>query len=455
MIQDVIHTQPVPSVKGLPFLGNMLEFRRDPVEALYNAWKQAGDMFTINVGPRTFWIISDPKLAQEMLIEQKNVFQRPRMVHGGTILAYLLGTSVLTIDGEPWLNRRRMMQPIFHKQRIQAMGDTMLAAGQDMLQRWDEKPAGQPMNLNEELRLVTLDVINRTMFSTDVLPEVSKVGHSVEVGVHYVTNRTQSLVQIPENWPTPANRRFAQSQAALDEYLYRIIRQRRSSDQHPGDLLDMLLEARDEETGEGLDDEQVRNEVATVYGAGHETTSVALTWTWFALNHNPKVLKNLQEELDRVLGDRPPAVSDLPNLPYTQAIFEETLRVYPPVPMTFRVAEEATRLGEYAIPQGAFTGVAIYNIHHHPDYWEEPQRFMPERFLPENKEKLNRLAYVPFLTGPHLCIGNNFALMEGPLLLALMAQRYDLRMVPGQKIEREIAVTMRPKPAILVQRLER
>ena len=248
---------------------------------------------------------------------------------------------------------------------------------------------------------------------------------------------------------------FHQSLAALDEYLYGIIRSRRISDEHPGDLLDMLLSARDEDTGESMNDEQIRNEIATIYGAGHETTAVALTWAWFALHQHPEALKKLQEELDRVLQGRMPSVSDLPHLPYTQAVFEETLRKFPPVPMTVRVAYEDTQVGEYAYPRGTVAAISIYNIHHHPDYWEEPNRFSPERFLPENKEKLNRLAYIPFLAGPHLCIGNNFALQEGPLLLAMMAQRYDLKLVPGQEIIRDVAVTMRPKYGLIVQREKR
>jgi cytochrome P450 len=448
-------TREVPILKGLPFIGNIPDFRKDTVEAIYNGWKRAGDVFNIKVGPRTIRVISDPKLAQDVLIGQKQIFQRPRMVKGGTILTYLLGTSILTIDGDLWLSKRRMMQPIFHKQRIQAMGDQMVDAGAQMLKRWESRPADAPMNLSEEMKMVTLDIINRTMFSVDVLPDIDRVGSMMDVSLHYVADRTRSMVQIPESWPTPANLRFKQSRAILDEYLYKIIRERRNSGQHPGDLLDMLLAARDEETGEGMNDEQVRNEVATIYGAGHETTAVALTWAWYALNQNPDVLKKLQDEIDTVLQGRAPTIRDLPKLPYTLAVFEETMRAFPPVPLTVRIAYEDTQVGEYAFLKGTFTMIAIYNIHNHPEYWEAPGLFMPERFLPENKSKLNRLAYMPFLTGPHLCIGNNFALMEGPLLLAMMAQRYDLKLVPGQEIARDVAITMRPKYGLQVQRIPR
>ncbi len=440
----------IPVLRGQPILGSVAAFRKDPVGTLYAGFQKAGEVFDLKIGARTFRVISDSRLAYEMLVEKKHIFQRPKMMNGATILAYLLGTSVLTVDGELWLSKRRMLQPIFHKQRIQAMSDQMQDAGAQMLARWQKRPAGEQVNLSEEMKLVTLDIINRTMFSANVMGEVDRIGQSVDIGLHYITDKTRQIIPIPDSWPTPANRRFQKSHALLNDYLYGIIRQRRSSSEHPGDLLDMLLEARDEDTGEGMNDEQIRNEVATIYGAGHETTAVGLTWAWYALNQNAEVLEKLQAELRSVLGERLPTAADLPNLPSTAAIFDETLRDFPPVPMTLRIPEEDTTLGGYAFPRGTFTNVSIYNLHHHPAYWDEPERFLPERFLPENRGRINRQAYIPFLNGPHLCIGNNFALMEGPLLLATMAQRYNIRLVPGQKVEREVAITMRPKGGMQV-----
>jgi cytochrome P450 len=443
-----------PLIPGLPFFGNIFAFRRDPLKVLDEGWKDAGDLYQLELGPRTVWVISDPELVQNLFIEQKHIFQRPRMVHGGTVLSYLLGQSVLTIDGEEWLFKRRLMQPIFHRQRIHQMGQTMVQAGEDMLGRWDDYPEGKPVDLSEEMKVVTLDIINRTMFSTNVLAEIDQIGPIVDIGLHYIANRTRSMIQIPENWPTPANLRFNRARDRLDQFLYGIIRERRQSDEHPGDLLDMLLAARDEESGDYMTDEQVRNEVATVYGAGHETTAVALTWTWYALNQNPDVLARLQNEVDSVLKGRSPEVGDLPELPYTQAVFQETLRLYPPVPITIRVAFADTKLGEYAVPKGMVVSVVINNIHRHPDYWDKPERYLPERFLPENSDQIPHDAYIPFLTGPHLCIGNNFALTEGPLLLATMVQKYNIVLVPDQEIIRDVAVTMRPKGGMQV-RLEK
>ena len=440
----------IPVDKGLPILGRLLDFKRDTVGAIESAWRRHGDIVNINVGPRWLLLVSHPQLVQDVLIEQKQIFRRPNLINNGTALTPLLGQSVLTTDGDLWLLKRRLMQPIFHRQHIQQMGDKMADAGQSMLARWDAMPANQVINFNEEMKLVTLDIINRTMFSTNVLPEVQKIGHTIDVALQWLTKNAQTLIRIPERIPTPNNRRFVQARSTLDGYLYQLIAERRASSEKRGDLLDMLLDARDEDTGEGMNDEQVRNEVITIYGAGHETTAVALTWAWYALNQHPHVLKKLQAEVDTVLQGRTPTMADLPNLPYALQVFEETMRLYPPVPLSVRMAYEPTQLDGYAVPKGQLVALGIHNLHRHPNFWEQPEVFMPERFAPENKAKLNRTAYIPFFTGPHLCIGNNFALMEGQLLLAMTAQRYEVRMLSGQKVEREVAITMRPRGGLKV-----
>ena len=432
----------------------LLMLRNDLVGALDAVWQQQGDLANLQLGPRPMKIISNPVLARALLLEKKHVFHRPTQVKGGTALTPLLGLSVLTTDGDSWLIKRRIMQPIFHRTRIQAMGDKMAAAGADMLARWQAKSESEVFNLVEETKFVTLDIINRTMFSTNVMPAVDDVGHAVDIALTWLTANLRALIRIPVNVPTPANRRYLKAKSALDTYIYGLIAERRANAEQHGDLLDMLLSARDEDTGLGMTDDEVRNEVITVYGAGHETTALALAWTWHALNENPDVLAKLQHELDNVLAGRPPTMADLPKLPYTLAVFEESMRLYPPVPFTVRIAMQDTTLGDTALPKDQLVGLAITNVHRHPDYWPQPEKFTPERFLPENKATLNRDAYIPFLTGPHLCIGNSFALMEGQLLIAMMAQRFTVRELAGQNVEKLATITMRPKHGLMV-RLER
>jgi cytochrome P450 len=285
------------------------------------------------------------------------------------------------------------------------------------------------------------------MFSTDILKEVDQVGGVVDTMLDFVANRAGNPFALPARWNfIPSHKKFWDQRAKLDEYLFRMIRERRAAlaeGHRKNDLLEMLIEAQDVDTGEKMNDQQVRDEVSGIYGAGHETTALALTWAWHALNKHPEVLKRIRAEVDELGHDV--QAGDLANLPYTLAALEETMRLYPPVPMTVRVAFGQTELGGTPIPQGDLVGIVIRNIHRHPVYWPEPLEFRPERFLPENKGSLNRNAYMPFLSGPHMCIGNNFALMEGQLLLAMMVQKYDVAESPNQADEGKMTITMRPK----------
>ena len=445
----------MPRLRGLPLIGSLREFGRNSLAVADAGWKQLGDLYALPLGPRALYVVSHPDLAQAVLIDGKNIYQRSRAFEGGTPLTYVVGLGLLTTDGESWLARRRLMQPIFHRQRIHGMGEQMAAAAQRLLARWDALPDGAQVDLSREMKHVTLDIINRTMFGVDVLPEIDKIGQSVDVGLHYIAGRIRAPIRLPSRWPTPANRRLRAARSLLDSYLYRVIDERRASGEHPGDLLDMLLEARDEDTGLGMDDLQIRNEVASIYGAGHETTAVALSWAWYALNQHPQVLKRLQQEVDSVLAGQPPSVADLPRLPYTLMVLEEVMRLFPPVPFTARTAAVAGLLGDYTIPKDGVVLLAINNIHRHPDFWDDPEIFRPERFTPEAKAARHKLAYMPFLSGPHLCIGNNFALTEGHLLLAMMAQHYEPTLISKEPPERDIAVTMRPKGGLPVRLVRR
>jgi len=441
------NAESIPVYKGAPLVGATPEFQRDPLQFLESGWHKHGDHFIAKLGPRSMHIISNPLAAQEILTARKHVLRRSNGFEGGTPLTYILGLSLITTDGDGWLAKRRMMQPVFHRSNISAMGGKMQSAGEAMLERWAQIPAGKTVDLTKEMKLVTLDIINRTMFSTNVLPEVDQVGGVVDHAVDFIAARAGNPFALPARWTIiPSHKKFWDERAKLDEFLFRMIRERRvllANNKKKGDLLEMLIEAQDADTGEAMNDQQVRDEVAGIYGAGHETTALALAWAWHVLNKHPEVLAKLRAEVD-ALGPNVQA-SDMPNLPHTLAVLEETMRLFPPVPMTVRAAFEATEVGSTTIPQGHLAAIAIRNIHRHPDYWQNPLEFKPERFLPENKSTLNRSAYMPFLSGPHMCIGNNFSLMEGQLLLAMMAQKFDVIESPLQSDEGKMAITMRPK----------
>jgi len=447
----------IPVYKGGPVFGVFREFRRDSLAFFEHGWQTYGDHFVTKLGPMPMHVVSDPLLAQEALTTRKHILRRSQSFEGGTPLTYILGLSLITTDGDSWLLKRRMMQPVFHRSNILAMSDKMQSAGEAMLERWSQLAPDQRVELTREMKPVTLDIINRTMFSYDILREVDRIGGVVDSSLDFIAGRIGNPFALPARWTIiPSHKKFWDQRAKLDDYLFRMIRERRltlAEGKHKNDLLEMLIEAQDTDTGERMNDQQVRDEVSGIYGAGHETTALALTWAWHALNRHPKVLTKIRAEVD-ALGHNVHA-GDLPNLPYTLAVLEETMRRYPPVPMTVRVAYEHTVLGGITIPKGDLVSIVIRNIHRHPAYWQDPQEFRPERFMPENKASLNRNAYMPFLTGPHMCIGNNFALMEGQLLLAMMVQRYDVTESPSQSDEGRMAITMRPKYGMPVRITER
>ena len=450
-VKDIEKSLPV--YKGEPIFGIAREFRRDALTFLEHSWHTHGDHFVTKLGPLPLHIVSNPQLAQEALTVRKHILRRSQRFEGGTPLTYILGLSLITTDGEGWLVKRRMMQPVFHRSNITAMGEKMQAAGEAMLERWSQLPADKPVDLTKEMKLVTLDIINRTMFSTNVLLDVDQVGGVVDSALEFIAARARNPFALPARWRIiPSHKRFWEERAKLDEYLFRMIRERRAAlaqGERKKDLLEMLIEAQDADTGQMMNDQQIRDEISGIYGAGHETTALALTWAWHALNKYPDVLAKIRTEVD-ALGHTIQA-SDLPNLPYTLAVLEETMRLYPPVPMTVRFAFERTELGGIPISKGNLVAIAIRNIHRHPDYWQDPLTFKPDRFLPENKASLSRHAYMPFLTGPHMCIGNHFALIEGQLLLAMMVQSNDVTESPKQSDEAKMAITMRPKYGLPVR----
>jgi cytochrome P450 len=432
-----------PGPRGDWLIGNLREIRRDVLGAFSRGFADYGEIVRFQLGPRTVHMVAHPELAQEILVERGDDFVKLPQHEG---LGLVLGNGLVTNgDHDSWLTQRRMMQPMFHRQRLAAMGDKMAAAGERMIQRWRARPAGETTDIAAEMMQVTLDIITQTMFSADLLDTAGSVGPAISFTTHFVSRRVQSPVRLPLHWPTPRHRAFRHATESLNQVVYRLIEQRRREGKSYGDLLDMLLEARDADTGEGMSDKQLRDEVLTIFAAGHETTANALAWAWYALAQQPEILKQLQAELDSVLQGRSPTIADLPNLPYIQQIFNEVLRLHPSVPAVLRRVARTTTLRGYTLPADSLVFISIYNIHRHPTFWPEPTTFNPQRWAGDGAKRQHRLAFMPFGAGPRLCIGNNLALMEGQLLLAIVAQYAELRLVADQQVTPEVAVTMRPK----------
>ena len=444
--QLIAKPRAIPGPRPSPVIGNIAEMRNGgTLGAFERNFKRYGDLFRLKLGPRTLYVISSPVLAQEILIDRNKDFPK-----NDGILRLLLGNGLVTNnDHESWLVQRRMMQPVFHRQRLTDMGEKMRAASGRLNARL-EAQITQPgssvrIDLADEMMQVTLDIITQVMFSADVLGQAGTVGPAISEAVHFLQGRVQSPFSLPINWPLPSHQKFNRAKETLDQIILEIIANRRSSHDRPGDLLDMLLEARDADTGEVMSDKQLRDEVLTIFAAGHETTAHTLGFAFVALAQHPVVLARVQHELDTVLEGRTATMNDLEHLPEIKRVLEETLRLYPAAPLISpRVNVHDEHLGGYDLPKGSLLLTSIFNTQRNPNFWPEPETFNPNRWL-EPAENRHRLAYMPFGAGPRKCIGNNLALMEGQLILASVLQQFELYLEPGQTVIPEQAVTLQPK----------
>jgi cytochrome P450 len=288
------------------------------------------------------------------------------------------------------------------------------------------------------------------MFGTDVDRDYASLSEAFGVALEYLNTKLFSPIDISERWPTPLNRRFLKARRTIDDVVYRVIGERRRTGHTRDDLLGMLLEARDEETGESMSDGQLRDEVTTIFVAGHETTATTLAWTWYLLSKHPAVARRVSDELDATLSGRTPAMADLPNLAHTRMVIDEAMRLYPPAWMFARLAIGDDEVCGYRIPAGSMVMLSPYVMHRHPAYWDNPEGFDPERFLPERSADRPKYAYFPFGGGPRLCIGNTFSQIEAQLIVAMVAQTYRLHLLPGHRVEPKPISTLRPYPGVMM-----
>ncbi|HET6312893.1 MAG TPA: cytochrome P450 [Chloroflexia bacterium] len=436
--------------KGAPVLGSIRAMRKDPLRFLLSVSRRYGDVTQYHFLRLTQYMVNHPAGVKRVL--QENNRNYTKSVFDYQILKSALGQGLLTNDDDSWLSQRRLMQPAFHRQRLAAFGTLMTEATTRMLdERWGRFAAsGRELDVSAEMHELALRIVGNALFGLDLTTEADSVGRALTIAQRRLIDQF-FMPYIPMWVPTPKHLEFRRAIRDIDEVVFKIIEERRRNDEDRGDLLSMLMLARDADTGEGMDDQQLRDEVITLLLAGHETTANALTWAWYLLSQNPLAARRMREELREVLGGRVPTMSDLPNLTYTRMVLDETMRLYPPAWSISRKATEEDELAGYRIPAGAFITVSPYAMHRHPRYWENPEGFDPERFTPERSAQRPPYAYFPFGGGPRLCIGNNFALMEGQLILATMAQRYRLDLVPGHPVVVEPLITLRARYGMRMQ----
>ena len=442
----------IPQAKGDFLLGNLRQFKVNPFQATCDWQRDYGDLVSIKLATRQLYLISHPQLVEQALIKQNDVFVKmydPAKPKG---LALILGQGLVTSQGDLWHRQRQLMQPVFQRSNFAPMLQQMVTAGNNMLSRWQQLDNGANINLTNEMMRLTLEVITQTMFSTSVLGKITQISTALDVVLRYAAKTMANPLSLPLIIPTPANQKFKQARALLDEIIYDIIEQRRTYATVKDDLLSMLLHARDEDSSEGMSNQQIRDEVMTIFTAGHETTANLLSWTLYLLARHPEILRKLRAELTELLQGKVPDAEDLQSLVYTRAVLNESLRIRPPVGMMLRKINKDTELDGYLLKGGGLAIFGIYNIHHHSEFWQQPEQFNPNRFLTSEKR---RFAYLPFGTGQRVCIAKHFALMEAQLLLSMIIQQYDIQLINTNEVEVEMAVSLRPKGGIPVRLIKR
>ncbi|CAN5876098.1 cytochrome P450 [soil metagenome] len=439
-MSNVPSTKQPPYLRGGLLLGSAPEMRRDPLGFLTDARRRYGDFVRFRLGPYRVHLLAHPDHIAHVL--QKN----PRnYLKDGYEHIKIVGNGLLASEGNFWRHQRRMIQPAFHRDRLKNMANTMTDATEKMLLRWKTRDTSDPLDVDSEMSRLTLEITGRTLFGAEMGDRSSDFGGALQTVLNLGYHRTGRFLPVSIRIPTPSNRRYRAAVRTLDAVVRPLILERREGEEVKDDLLAMLLEARDSDTGEAMDEMQIRDEAMTILTAGYETTARALTWTWYLLDANPEARVKLDAELDRVLGGRTPGFDDLKKLSYTDMIFKESMRLMPPVWGLSRLVAEENVIDGYKVPKGSRVVISQYVSHRHPDFWEDPEEFIPERFTAERSAGRPKYAYFPFSGGPRQCVGNNFAIMEAVLVLATVAQCYRLSLVPGRPVQPEPSFTLRPR----------
>lgn len=430
----------MPTAAGQnPITGLFGHFRSDALGLFDKLHREHGDIVQGRFFNTPVVFVYKPEYVKHILQDNARNYIKSQFTMN--IIRYFSQDNVFTSDGDFWLRQRRLMQPMFHKQRIASFGSVITDAAQAMLRDWGAKP-GAALPIDKEMSRLTLRVVGQALFSEDLLGDASALGQAFDDGDHYLAYRMRNIS--PPDWvPTRWNRIARRARDVAVHKVDAMIEARKRHG-HKDDLLSMLLEARDDD-GAPMSDVQVRRESQTMIAAGHETTSSALTWTFYLLSQHPVVERALHDELASVLGGRTATMEDVPKLGYTRQIIDEAMRLYPPVWATGRDAIGDDDVNGHIIKRGSGINIPIWSIHRSAQYWSDPLSFKPERFAPANAAALTKGAYLPFGAGPRQCIGSQFALTEAVLILATVAQHYTLRLKPGHPVAPDPVLTLNAK----------
>ena len=437
--------KPVPFIKGNPIFGNLLEFARDRLSLLQRMADQ-GDVVGMRFGRIPAILFNRPEDIQSILVEQADDFDKGDLIHH--VFRPLIGDSIFSSEGDFHRQQRELMNPSFQPHTIASYAESAGVYGEQLQQTWAE---GAIIDIHQQMGSLSMSIFGKVLFDADVLRETDDLGASISMILEYAARAISRFLPIPYNWPVPLHRRTYKAVALIHSDFQRFIDERRAKPGERNDLLSLLLQARDE-NGQPMSNEQLMTECQSLFAAGHETMVTALSWSWYLLCQHPEIYTQLQQEVDRVLQGRTPTYADLVRLPSCLQVFKESMRIYPPAFAFFRQALHDVEIDGYLVPKGRLAFIVPYTLHRRPDYFPEPEKFDPERFTPEREKQLPRNAFLPFGAGSRTCIGKHFALMEGPLLLATLAQRVTFRLLPGQQIVADPIrhLTLRPKGEVKV-----
>jgi cytochrome P450 len=427
-------------------LGDIPELRRDMLSWMHNSFAEVGPTYRGRLLRRKIYITKDPAAVKHVLQDNNKNYKKS---FGYDILKLFLGQGLLTSEGDFWLRQRRLAQPAFHRKRLEALSKVMTEESAVWAEKWAKiRKEGGTVDINEEMMAVTMRIVARALFSANVDDDIPVIGKNMALLNDFAMDRIQSPFPTPTWIPTPRRKAFKNATSRVDSVIYRIIESRRGHTEKYDDLLSMLMEVQDEETGEQMTNLQLRDECMTIFVAGHETTAVSMSWIFDLLSRHPEKLKNLQDELNSVLGGRPPALEDLSRLVYTRYVIDEALRLYPPGWVIGRKSLGEDELSGFHVEKDTNILLNAYESHRIPELWDRPLDFVPERWGKPSIKELPRFAYYPFGGGPRLCIGNNFALMEMTFLLAALAQGNAFIPTQERPIAMDPLITLRPGEAI-------
>jgi len=414
----------------------------DPLGLYAQARRQYGDYVQLRVVAGIHcYLLTHPDAVEHVLHKNHRNYRKPDRFY--RTVGLLVGNGLFTNEGEAWQRQRQLAQPAFHRQHLSQLGPLM-TEGAEAFVREQQNSDGKPIDMVRGMMKVGMRIASTTLFSADISGDADAVGMAYRTAFSHISRRLNSMQLVP-NWaPTPANRSFARAKGFLDRMVIELIAARRASAQKPRDLLTMLIDARDQHSGEKMSDRQLMDEVLTLLTAGHENIGAALAWTWYLIAKHPDVQRNLHDELDAQLQGRSPTVDDLAELPLLTAVFEESMRLYPPGWGQLRESIAPDEIDGYRIPAKAMILLCQWVTHRHPDFWEDAERFEPARFLPGAASR-HRFAYFPFGGGPRVCIGLQFAMIEGPLVLATILRKFRAELAANQTIEPDATFTLLPK----------